>query len=334
MRNRQNEDDSGGEPDHLRRLVGHLILLGALAALALPAPAFASPDQVISDCVRDGKLDRHYSNSELRRARNNLPADLDEYSDCRDVIAAAIKGGSDKGLGAGSPGIGATDPAGEALGRIRAKLEDFSARLKQATGRDYSYSFSVEARYRFQVWDLETPLPGASIDSPDDVRRLVEEFHRVHERVFAIRDDESIVEFLNWKGRVTVHLDRPPPTRVVPESRRSRPRSTRPAYFGAGKRLVTPVLRDDDIRTGSTTTSGNSSSSIAAVTASTTAALASMPIFVARSSTSAARLSSCASTRSASSATMRSTPAVFCTVTAVIALTPYTPNAANVFRSA
>jgi hypothetical protein len=95
------------------------MFLGALAVLALPAPAFASADQVINDCARDGKLDHKYSNSELRRARNNLPADLDEYSDCRDVIAAAIKGGSDRGLGAGSPGVGATDPAGEAAARAQ-----------------------------------------------------------------------------------------------------------------------------------------------------------------------------------------------------------------------
>jgi hypothetical protein len=98
----------------LKRAIRHLLTIAALALLALPAPAFASADQVVRDCARDGKLDHKYSNSELRRARNNLPADLDEYSDCRDVIAAAIKGGSDRGLGAGSPGIGATDPAGEA----------------------------------------------------------------------------------------------------------------------------------------------------------------------------------------------------------------------------
>jgi hypothetical protein len=92
----------------------HFVLIGALAVLALPAPAFASADQVIRDCARDGKLDQKYSNSELRRARNNLPADLDEYSDCRDVIAAAIKGGSDRSGGKSSPGLGATDPAAEA----------------------------------------------------------------------------------------------------------------------------------------------------------------------------------------------------------------------------
>jgi hypothetical protein len=92
----------------------HLFAITVLALLALPASASASADQVVSDCVYDGKLDHHYSNAELRRARDHLPSDADEYSDCRDVIAAAIKGGSDRSGGATSPGIGATDPAGEA----------------------------------------------------------------------------------------------------------------------------------------------------------------------------------------------------------------------------
>jgi hypothetical protein len=84
-----------------------------LAMLALPAPAFASANQVVRDCVYDGKLDHQYSNSELRKARDHLPSDADEYSDCRDVIAAAIKGGSDRSGGAASPGLAATDPAAE-----------------------------------------------------------------------------------------------------------------------------------------------------------------------------------------------------------------------------
>jgi hypothetical protein len=104
----------------LNRVVRHLLILGALAGLALPAPAFGSADQVVRDCGRDGDLDRDYSNAELRRARNNIPADLEEYSDCREIIGNAIKGGSNRGAGAGSPGVGATDPVGEAA----AKTED------------------------------------------------------------------------------------------------------------------------------------------------------------------------------------------------------------------
>jgi hypothetical protein len=96
------------------RALRQIVLVAALALLALPAGASASADAVIKDCARDGRLDKEYSNAELRRARNNLPADLDEYSDCRDVIASAIKGASAGGGGHGSPGIGATDPAGEA----------------------------------------------------------------------------------------------------------------------------------------------------------------------------------------------------------------------------
>ena len=98
----------------MKHVVRHLFAITVLAMLALPAPAFASADQVVRDCVYDGKLDHHYSNAELRRARDHLPSDADEYSDCRDVIAAAIKGGSDRSGGATSPGLGATDPAAEA----------------------------------------------------------------------------------------------------------------------------------------------------------------------------------------------------------------------------
>src|SRR3954447_25315139 len=97
----------------MNRVVRHLLVIGALAVLALPAPAYASANQVVRDCVYDGKLDHHYSNAELRRARDHMPSDADEYSDCRDVIAAAIKGGSDRSGGKASPGIAGTDPAGE-----------------------------------------------------------------------------------------------------------------------------------------------------------------------------------------------------------------------------
>jgi hypothetical protein len=95
----------------------NLVVLAALALLAVPMPAAAGANQVLRDCIRDGKLDGNYSNAELRKARDNLPSDSDEYSDCSDVIAAAIKGGSNRGQGTGSPGVGGTDPAGEAAAR-------------------------------------------------------------------------------------------------------------------------------------------------------------------------------------------------------------------------
>jgi hypothetical protein len=90
------------------RLPRHLLLLAALLVLLafFPGVAFGSPLQVIKDCNQDGELNRNYSNQELRKALDNLPSDIDEYSDCRDVIGAAITGGSAKGAG-GGPGSGA-----------------------------------------------------------------------------------------------------------------------------------------------------------------------------------------------------------------------------------
>ena len=123
----------------MTRLLRNLLTIGALALLALPANAYASADQVIRDCARDGKLDHNYSNSELRKARNNLPSDLDEYSDCRDVIASAIKGGSDRGLGKGSPGVAATDPAGEAA----AQAQDQNDLAAIASGKNEKPSVNV-----------------------------------------------------------------------------------------------------------------------------------------------------------------------------------------------
>lgn len=142
------------------------------------------------------------------------------------------------------------DGVSKALSAIRVGLETFSAPLTKGLGKRHTYSFGVEARYRFQVWDLEIPIADPAILTRADVSGLVEEFHRVHERVFAVRDEDSIVEFLNWKGRVTVHLDRPSAQRIATGARQTRSHARRLAYFGADKRVDTPVFRDDDIRAG------------------------------------------------------------------------------------
>jgi hypothetical protein len=71
-----------------------LLVLAVLALLALPASAMANP---IADCNQDGDLDKQYSNAELRKALDNLPTDLDEYTNCREILSGAITSGSDRG---------------------------------------------------------------------------------------------------------------------------------------------------------------------------------------------------------------------------------------------
>jgi hypothetical protein len=103
-----------------------LVLLAlSLVALALPALAHASPNAVIRDCADDGTLQGKYSNGDLRRAQQTLPADLDEYSDCREVIGAAITSGpGGKGGKRGGQGGG---PALSAAAKRRAEARDRAA---------------------------------------------------------------------------------------------------------------------------------------------------------------------------------------------------------------
>jgi hypothetical protein len=76
------------------RAATRLLVVAVLAVLALPGGAMANP---IRDCNDDGDLDKRYSNAELRKALDELPTDLDEYSNCREILSGAISGGSDKG---------------------------------------------------------------------------------------------------------------------------------------------------------------------------------------------------------------------------------------------
>jgi hypothetical protein len=72
------------------------VLVAMIAALAVPTAARADSQAVIHDCAEDGQLDGTYTNAELKKARSQLPSDLDEYTDCRDAIAARIAENSRK----------------------------------------------------------------------------------------------------------------------------------------------------------------------------------------------------------------------------------------------
>ena len=97
------------------RAATRLLVLAVLAVLALPGGAMANP---VIDCARDGDLDKKYSNAELRRAVDRIPGDLDEYSNCREILSGAITGGSDKGGNRPTAGAdGKPVPAGEQAAR-------------------------------------------------------------------------------------------------------------------------------------------------------------------------------------------------------------------------
>jgi hypothetical protein len=98
-------------------MIRRALLLALMALAAVPAVAAASPSQIFEDC-QDGRLDKRYSDGDYRGALSDIPPDLDEYTNCRELIRSAqqgVRGGGGSGPGSNfndADGYGAL-PAGE-----------------------------------------------------------------------------------------------------------------------------------------------------------------------------------------------------------------------------
>jgi hypothetical protein len=109
----------------------HLLLPAVVALLALPGGASANP---VRDCAGDGQLDKKYSNEELRKALDEIPGDLDEYSNCREVISGAIASGSDKGGNRPGGGSGGDGGGGAVSPEEQAARQKDGSELSAITG--------------------------------------------------------------------------------------------------------------------------------------------------------------------------------------------------------
>jgi hypothetical protein len=108
--------------------IRHMFFLAAmLCVLAVPATAHASYRDAIFDCAEDGVLDGKYSNAELKKARQNLPTDLAEYTDCADVLAAAMTGGPGASSHAGGSGAPANPALASDSGAQASSQQDLNA---------------------------------------------------------------------------------------------------------------------------------------------------------------------------------------------------------------
>ena len=123
----------------LRRLPAAAAVV--LCLLVWAAPALASGQAVIKDCVRNGRLTKQYSQQEYRDALANMPTDVDEYTDCRDIIRRAQLGLGGTGGGGGAPPAGgapgaAPDPfAGATPDEIDAAKRDIAVASGSAPPR-------------------------------------------------------------------------------------------------------------------------------------------------------------------------------------------------------
>lgn len=107
----------------MRRLSLLILLAGAFAFA--PTAAWASGVDVIRDCTDNGAIDDAHGPQDYADALANLPSDVDEYTDCRQVISDARRnppqgqtdgvnpdGNSSSGGGGGGSGGGSGSDGG------------------------------------------------------------------------------------------------------------------------------------------------------------------------------------------------------------------------------
>ena len=66
-------------------LIAALMLLVAAPSV----PAQSTRNQILREC-QNGSLSGDYTAQEIRDARSNIPDDVDQYTDCRDVLSRAL----------------------------------------------------------------------------------------------------------------------------------------------------------------------------------------------------------------------------------------------------
>ena len=133
------------------------------------------------------------------------------------------------------------DVVNEGLADLDRQIEAFFAQMDvPADARMQDYV--VEARYPYQVWELDVALPCRRFESQADVDALVAAFHETHERVFAVKELGQSVECLYWKGRARVHLPKPTLAAATGEAQGAPSAEPRPMWWGGDDPQQTPVF--------------------------------------------------------------------------------------------
>lgn len=130
------------------------VLLACLLALLVAAPANAQSTRtkIYREC-QDGALRGNYTTREIRDARNNIPDDIDQYSNCRDVLSNALAnraggggGGDGAGGGAGGGGAGGSGGGGGGAGPLLTPSTDQDRQALDAAGASGGTPLAIGGR--------------------------------------------------------------------------------------------------------------------------------------------------------------------------------------------
>ena len=110
--------------------------------------------------------------------------------------------------------------------------------------------YTVEARYAGQVWEIDVPLRDFQFGKKYTLEQLVDDFHEVHNDIFAISDPDSSVEMVCWTAAVSCQMRAEDGVRNVTFSASDKSDERRLVYFDGHGELSTPIKKLGNIVTG------------------------------------------------------------------------------------
>ena len=105
-----------------------------------------------------------------------------------------------------------------------------------------TYSYTVEARYAEQAWEIEVELPASRFRDAADVARFRANFDQAHQRLYAFADPASDVEIVGWRVGVACRLHSPIPSRLESGAARVTPAEPRAIRYPNGQAATADVL--------------------------------------------------------------------------------------------
>ena len=139
------------------------------------------------------------------------------------------------------------------LAALMARGRAFLARAGIAQA-DQRFAFAYLGRYQYQSWEIEVPFAAENGTlTAADVAGLADGFHRMHERIYTIKNENDLVEFTTWKVRAIgpAAIDLAPATGAEAAHTPPRPHGSRRVHLpGRDGPAAVPVYRGDDLAAG------------------------------------------------------------------------------------
>ncbi|BBO91839.1 hydantoinase/oxoprolinase family protein [Desulfosarcina ovata] len=94
-------------------------------------------------------------------------------------------------------------------------------------------TWSADLRYEGQSWELNTPISTSENLTEQDISKIVNDFHALHQQVYSYSEPEAVVEFINLRVRMK---GKNPPLSLTHESKQGlsvedSKKVMRPVYF-------------------------------------------------------------------------------------------------------